>query len=132
MGKKTAAAFRIDQRNTVAESTRPELAFDGIFEKRVDKPNPVQIVDDEGSKWSISPDRTFVGTNVLVQVDGVYHRTRRQERKTKWEDMALNEKGFRVLHIDAELLMAQKWHPYVTQRVEAFLKGLNPTERIAA
>ena len=120
----------IDRNNVYAELTRPEVAFDSLFGHRVTKPLPVQIVDDEGAKWSISPDRTFIGTNVMVQIDGVYHRTRRQERKSAWEDRALNEKGLRVLHIDSELLMVKKYNNHVVAETEAFLKSTLPTKRI--
>lgn len=124
MGKKTSAASVIDRNNTVAEFTRPEIAFDALFGNRVVKPLPIEIIDDERSKWSLSPDRMFIGTNVMVQIDGVYHRTRRQEQKSRWEDEALNEKGFRVLHIDSQLLMAKKYHPYVVDETESFLKNV--------
>lgn len=132
MGKRTAAASVIDANNTLGELTRPEVAFDRLFGNRVIRPGRVEIVDDEGSKWSLSPDRQFVGTVVLVQIDGVYHRTRRQQRKSEWEDRALNEKGFRVLHIDTELLMAKKYHPDVIKAVESFLLSAEPTRRLPA
>lgn len=132
MGKKTAASSVIDKNNTTAEYTRPEIAFDHMFGNRVVKPLPIQIVDDEGSKWTLRPDRQFVGTVVLVQIDGVYHRTRRQQKKSEWEDAALNENGFRVLHIDTELLMTKKYHPYVVDMTERFLKSSEPKRRLVA
>jgi hypothetical protein len=128
--KRTAAAYKIDQNNVVAEYTRPEVAFDQIFGHRVTKPLPIEIVDDERSKWTLSPDRHFLGTNVLVQIDGVYHRTRRQEQKSKWEDEALNERGFRVLHIDSGLLMVKKYEAHIRQGVEAFLQSKEPSKRL--
>ena len=132
MGKRTAAASIIDTNNTVAEFTRPEIAFDKLFGNRVTQPLGIQIVDDEGDRWTLRPDRQFIGTVVLVQIDGVYHRTRRQQKKSEWEDEALNEKGFHVLHIDTELLMTKRYHPYVVDMTEKFLKSVEPSRRLAA
>jgi hypothetical protein len=132
VGKRTAAASVIDKNNIVAEFTRPEIAFDALFGNRVVQPLSIQIVDNEGSRWTLRPDRQFVGTVVLVQIDGVYHRTRRQQKKSEWEDRALNEKGFRVLHIDAELLMVKRYHSDVVKVVESFLLSTQPVKRLPA
>ena len=133
MGAKTAAASVISRNNTVAEYNRPELAFKGLFGVRVDKPSPIVVAEDEdGSTHKLCPDFIFVGTNVLVAIDGPYHRTAYQQRKSKRQDEALNAKGFRVLHIDSELLMVKKYHCYVVAEVEAFLKVGLPSWRLAA
>ena len=131
MGKKTAASFKIDQRNVSGEYTRPEIAFDAMFGNRVTKPLPLHVKD-ERSEWSLSPDRMFIGTNVFVQIDGPYHRTVRQEQKSKWEDGLFNQNGFRVLHIDSGLLLPVQYRQYVRFEVEKFLKGTEPVRRLAA
>ena len=87
---------------------------------------------DERSKWSLSPDRHFLNTNVLVQIDGVCHRTRRQEQKSKWEDELFNQNGFRVLHIDSGLLMVKRYHPHVLKETEAFLRSDEKSRRLPA
>jgi hypothetical protein len=43
----------------------------------------------------------------------------------------LNEKGFRVLHIDAGLLTVKRYHPYVVKETEAFLVSKEPSRRLA-
>lgn len=133
MGKRTAAASVIDRNNVVAEYTRPEIAFDSLFGHRVTKPLPIVVMEDEdGSKHSLCPDRTFIGTNVLVAIDGPYHWTERQQAKIRRQDLALNGKGYRVLHIDTPLLMVKKHHEYVRQMVENFLALQTPSKRLAA
>lgn len=126
---RTAAAYRIQQNNTVPEFTKPERIFDSLFGDRVKQPNPIKI-EDEG--LSLCPDRHFVGTVVLVQIDGAYHDTHRQQKKDEWRDRLLNEKGFRVIHIAAALLMTKKFHGYVIQKTEAFLASDALVEKLAA
>lgn len=129
MPSRTAAAYRIQQNNTVPEFTKPEMVFDSLFGHRVIKPLAIKI-EDEG--LSLSPDRHFVGTVVMVEIDGAYHNTERQRKKAEWRDRLLNERGFRVLHISAELLMTKKYHFYVTQKTEVFLESEKLVERLAA
>ncbi len=133
MGKRTAAASVIDSRNTVAEFTRPEMAFDSIFGHRVTKPLPIVVaMDEDGSEHKLTPDRMFIGTNVLVAIDGPYHFTEYQQRKTRRQDLALNAKGYRIIHVDSPLLMVEKYHDYVGQKVLYFLLLTRPSERVAA
>lgn len=125
--KRTAAAFVIDKNNTAAEFTRPEIIFDSLFGNRVMKPYPVPITDEDGKEWSFKPDRQFIGTSVLVEIlveiQGPYHRTKRQEQKTRWRNSQLLALGYRMLEIDTERLMVKKYHAQTVEQVEAFLKG---------
>jgi len=132
LGKRTAAASVISKNNVVADYTRPEVAFDVLFGNRVTKPLPIDITDDDRGKWTLSPDRQMIGTNVLVQIDGPYHHTTRQEQKSKWEDELFNQNGFRVLHIDSGLLMVKRYHPHVLKETEAFLRSDEKSRRLPA
>jgi hypothetical protein len=131
LGKRTAAASVISKNNVVADYTRPEVAFDVLFGNRVTKPLPLHVKE-ERSEWSLSPDRMFIGTGVFVQIDGPYHRTVRQEAKSKWEDELFNQNGFRVLHIDSGLLMVKRHHPHVLKETEAFLRSDEKSRRLPA
>jgi very-short-patch-repair endonuclease len=126
--KKTRAAYRIKQNNMAAEYTRPEVAFDSIFGNRVTKPFPILLP----SGWSACPDRQFIDTKILIEIDGEYHRTMKQESKGAWRDKQLEAMGYRVLHIDAELLLVKKYHLYLRHKVEEFLKSDKPVDRVAA
>jgi hypothetical protein len=132
MGRKTAAASIIAQNNIAAEYTAPEMVFDRLFKGRVFKPPGITLTDEDGDKWTFSPDRQFIGTNVLVEIQGPYHRTKRQEQKTRWRNSELLAKGYRMLEIDTERLETKRYHAQTVAEVEAFLKGNRLTEHLFA
>jgi hypothetical protein len=125
------AAYKIKQRNTKVENTAPEIEFGKLFAGLVIKPPSINIAI-EGSQlfYSFNPDFQFIGTNLLVEIDGPYHRTKKQESKTRWRDSELFAKGYRVLHIDSELLMRKKYHEGMIDKVMAFKKGDRQVEHL--
>lgn len=130
--RKTRKAYVLYQR-TKYEDTRPEIIFDGIFGNRVFKPLPFQIMDLEARKiYKVKPDRGFGGTNVLVEIDGPYHNTEIQQKKTKWRDNMIASYGHRIIHIDYQLLMDSKYHSYVVKGCEEFLASDKPIDRLVA
>jgi very-short-patch-repair endonuclease len=131
--RKTKAAYRIAQNNTKAEDTAPERAFEELFAGKVIKPPPITITDPESVLiYDFKPDFQFIGTNVLVEIDGPYHRTKIQQRKTEWRDSRLLAMGYRVLHIDTELLDVKEYHIEVAQCTAAFLNGTRLKEHLFA
>lgn len=137
MGRRSGirAAYRIAQNNTKTEDTAPELAFEKLFEGRVIKPPRITIhslepFDESESIYLFKPDFQFIDTNLLVEIDGPYHRTPIQERKTRWRDSQLFAKGYRVLHIDSELLTTKRYNAETVAKVEAFLRGNRQVEHL--
>lgn len=96
--------------NAKSELTEPETIVRGILKElgygfRLQEPIDV-IVKLEGGM--LSDKKTFVidlfipEHKICVEVDGIHHRTARQERKAAWRDAQLIANGYKVLHIDAE------------------------------
>ena len=134
MGRKNGirAAYRIKQNNLAAEYTAPEMAFAELFKGLVLKPPAIHTIAEDGGSWDFRPDFQFIDTNLLVEVQGKYHGTKKQERKTNWRNSQLLALGYRVLEIDAELLTAKKHHLHVLQCTNAFLKGDRAKEHLYA
>ncbi len=130
--RKTRAAYRIAQNNTKATDTAPELAFAELFKGRVIKPPPITLTATTIPAWVFRPDFQFIDTNVLVEIDGIYHRTKIQERKTRWRDSELLARGYRVLHIDAELCMVANYWGDTIRKTESFISGHRLTEHLYA
>ncbi len=75
----------------------------------------------------IRPDRQIPNTNILLEADGYYHfASAKQLNKTKWRDEMLVSKGFRILHIPADVLLAEgvkdskKFWQYVSEEIKKF------------
>ena len=134
MGRKNGirAAYRIKQNNLAGEYTAPELAFADLFKGKVLKPPSVRVIDEEGNPWDFRPDFQFIDTNLLVEIQGRYHRTKKQEQKTRWRNSQLLALGYRVIEIDAELLTTKKHHPHVVRCTLTFLNGNRLTEHLYA
>ena len=132
--RKTRAAYRINQRNISGEYTRPEIIFDSLFKHRVTKPLPIEVFDvSKGIGGALfRPDRQFIGTKVLVHIQGKYHRTEIQRKHTQWQFSLLQSAGYRNLAIDADLLMTKKYHQYVIDCTEKFLTSTKEWEYLYA
>lgn len=72
---------------------------------------------------------------ICVEVDGEYHRTARQERKTAWRDAQLIANGYRVLHIDAAYTetkeLQEQLKPLIQKAIKELIAG-EQTRRIVA
>jgi hypothetical protein len=86
-------------------------------------PGPSITMKEEGEEWTLRPDRQIKDTNIVVQLDGPYHRTKRQQQKHNWRDGAIIANGYRVLHIDTELLTVKRYWPFVKDEIAAFEMG---------
>ncbi len=53
----------------------------------------------------VSMPRAFTNGQLekVVEVDGVYHFTKWQERKTRWRDSLIIKQGYDMIHVDARL-----------------------------
>ena len=137
MRHKTAAAMKIEENNDTAEYNRPERAFERLFHGRVTKPDPIHIVTREDfaesdDEYDFKPDFQFIWTNVLVPIQGPYHRTKRQQSKDRWRNSCLLALNYRVIEIDTELIMTKRYNAEMVAKVEAFLKGNRLSEHLYA
>ena len=83
-------------------------------------------VEDMVGKWRLRPD-ILVVPNTVIEVDGPYHKTPTERRKTKWRDALLVGAGYRVIHIDSELTKNQKLRDYLKTELN---KAIQETEAI--
>lgn len=82
-------------------------------------------------KFTLTAD-IFVPTGLtVIEVDGDYHRTALQERKTRWRDEAINKHGFRVVHVDSRLCLP-RWEEYLTKALRSAIENGQPTTTIFA
>ena len=120
--RKTRAAYRIRQ-NLVLENTAPERFVQKILDElqivyRLGE--TVNIFD--GFAWWISHPDALIESRpckVIIEVDGPYHQTKIQARKTRWRNAALNEKSYRVVHIPSELCCSKFRDYLVSELVKA-------------
>jgi hypothetical protein len=131
----TRASYNI-KKNEKFSDTSPEKALDSICEKlglALIKGEEIQVPG-----FTISPDRKIAGTNVLLEADGIYHDTKIQRRKSSWRDDALVASGYRVLHIESELLVchglsdSDRFWPYVSVEIKKFIDSSEPTKYLRA
>jgi hypothetical protein len=121
---KTRANFRIKQNIKYTDSS-PEMALDSICEALglgLAKGKEIQAPG-----FTLRPDRQIVDTNILLEADGRYHDSRIQNRKNDWRDDLLVKSGYRVLHIESELLVthglgnSRQFWPHVSTAISEFL-----------
>jgi len=131
----TRASFKIKQNEKFTE-TSIEQALDQICAKlglALVKGQQIQIPG-----FTISPDRQVAGTNVLLEADGIYHDTKIQRRKSSWRDDALVQSGYRVLHVESELLVchglgnSEMFHEYVSKEIKKFFDSSEPVKYLRA
>ena len=113
--------------NAKGTDTKPELAWDEFAKQNYIssfKPHSFRVYDEEARVVGYTPDRGILGGPLLVyiEIDGPYHRTPRQVRKTEWRDELITHRGdCRILHIDSELLLKEKYWLKLYQEVQKFL-----------
>lgn len=129
------------QRNDAEKffDTRPELAFDELCSKvGIETHGKLCRSSIYVDGWSIRPDRHIRGTNVVIEIDGPYHDTAIQRRKTEWRDEQMTSYGVRVFHIPSELLIAEgfrdrkRFWPYVLFALTDFLLSTDKVRRMVA
>jgi hypothetical protein len=124
--------------NTKVEDTKPELKWDEFAKENYIssfKPHSFWVYDEEGKGFEFRPDRGILGGSLIVyiEIDGPYHRTPRQVQKTKWRDELITHKAdCRVLHIDSELLLKEKYWLKLYQDLQKFLMLGKMVEHIYA
>lgn len=116
--------------NEKFEDTKPEQFVSGILD-RLGIP-----YGDHISHWidgyTITGDFELMNPpKVLIEVDGDYHRTEKQESKTRWRDGEVNSRGFHIIHIDSRLCVP-KWEKYLSAALQQAIRNGNPVERIYA
>ena len=115
----------IPKKNVKLSDTSIEVALDRICNEAGIKLVKGREVAVPG--FTISPDRQVLGTNILIECDGAYHETRIQIRKASWRDDLLVSAGYRVFHIESELLVthnlgdSDRFHPYVAKALKEFI-----------
>ena len=110
MTHKSATTFWIKATDRVKLShTKPEEDFKRFCDSKGYLVNwgwPMKI-----DEWSLNPDfHMKVGQNeFVIEIDGRYHWTDTQARKSKWRDGLYNKAGKKVIHIDAGLTEEKYW-----------------------
>ena len=121
--------------NAKGTDTKPELAWDEFAKQNYIssfKPHSFWVYDEEAKGFEFTPDRGILGhpggdqrrgpLPAYIEIDGPYHRTPRQVRKTEWRDELITHRGdCRILHIDSELLLKEKDWLKLYQEVQKFL-----------
>ena len=139
---RTRKAYRLSQRIKY-EDTKPEQVVAMMLGEIGYQPlsHPIiRIQDGYEGAWVITPDfrlavssqRTFVVKRVVVEVDGVYHDTPIQRKKTEWRDGLLTQAGYRVIHVDAELTKNKAYQTYLKDRLSEAILSQEKVVRIDA
>lgn len=90
---------------TAGETVVREILGELGYGYRLQEPinlHPLIEGREEPSLFTFTIDLFIPEHKICVEIDGIHHRTARQERKTAWRDAQLNANGFKVLHIDSE------------------------------
>lgn len=95
-------------------------------------PYPAISVNDGINWWTFNPDIQLTGTRTLIEVDGKYHDTPIQERKTEWRDNLLIKADYRIIHVDAELTETQNLRLYLTTKLREAIASSDRIVRIDA
>lgn len=145
---KTRKAYRIKQRAKYSE-TKPELIVFGILDTLRVSHTPHHPIVVEG--FTFDPDTIVEPFGIaleesknagkiiveskrptVIEVDGPYHRTRRQQQKTKWRDSLLNKAGYRIIHIPSELTETQKLRDYLKGELKKAIESESLVVNIVA
>lgn len=121
--KKTRAAYRRSQ-HVKFSFTKPENQFAKIldgwgYKSRYLRERPVTV---PGLEYTFHADFLLQGIPIiLVEIDGVYHFTAIQMRKSAWRDECLTKAGFIPIHVPVDMLLpicAEVLELNVHQRIE--------------
>ena len=102
---------------------------------------PIEVQDNVGKYWTIKPDIQLTKSSTypltyaiktIVEVDGVYHDTPIQRKKTEWRDGLLTKAGFRVIHVDAELTKNKVYQTYLKDKLQEAINSQEKVVRICA
>ena len=100
---------------------------------------PIETQDDVGKYWTIKPDIQLTKSSTypltyaiktIVEVDGVYHDTPIQRKKTEWRDGLLTKAGYRVIHIQAGLTRNKVLQTYLKDALAEAIKSTKPVVTI--
>lgn len=148
MPKKNEVGYWIKRKgNSRVEDTKPERVLQILVEEMNDrycleKGETIEIQDTDGKYWSIRPDFKFFrfggwgltlsykATSILVEVDGIYHDTPIQRKKTEWRDGLLTKAGYRVIHIQAGLTRNKVLQTYLKDALAEAIKSTKPVVTI--
>jgi len=131
---KTRKSYRLSQKMRYTD-TRPEMAVRGMIAGmgfQFIPYHPIKITDNDGKSWNFSPDLWIPSHDTIIEVDGPYHDTARQKRKTAWRDSLLTSIGLRIIHIDAELTKNAELLGYLNTALFKALWGSKKVVNIAA
>lgn len=134
--------------NAKSQLTEPENVVRGQLKElgygyRIQEKITVDVaIPDEIQSYGVGQQSVFTidlfipEHRICVEVDGEYHRTARQERKTAWRDAQLIANGYRVLHIDAAYTETQfgiaLLKPLMMKALDELKAGAVQTRRIVA
>ena len=90
----------------------------------------IDIKDEDGELITLHPDLRY-DFNTIIETDGIYHDTPRQQSKTRWRDALLTRAGYRVIHIGSRLCDAT-WREYLRSELKKALESKEPIVRIEA
>jgi len=118
------------------EDTKPEQVIKGILFSDGFLPPETNVLCNKRitvGNWTINPDfYVFLAPPIIVEVDGVYHDTPTQQKKTKWRDGLLTQAGYRVIHVDAELTKNKAYQTYLKDKLAMAILSPEKVVRIDA
>lgn len=79
---------------------------------------------------SMPSDIGWGSAHKAIEVDGIHHETRIQERKRRWRDSLLTAHGYDVIHIDARLTVEAQ-RPYLRHKLTHALYHGSPVEMLS-
>ena len=140
---RTRKAYRLSQR-VKYEDTKPEQIVYNILHDDLRLAPTKRTLEIDG--YSITPDWLLLLTpeyfiarghdmnspTTLIEVDGIYHDSKLQQRKTRWRDGLLTQAGYRVIHVDAELTKNKAYQTYLKDRLSEAILSQEKVVRIDA
>ena len=113
---KSRAAAKIAQRTQYAFTAPAQLVRKEIialgYGCRIEEPIPNGNMG--GSQWvkanhGFTADLYIPEHRIIIEVDGIYHLTKKQEAKAAWRDGLLIANGYKVVHVDAYYTGNAEW-----------------------
>ena len=96
---------------------------------RTSSPNRNEPVDELASPFfSFAIDLYIKEHRICVEVDGIYHLTKKQEAKAAWRDALLIANGYKVVHVDAYYTRNAEWLSKLRVRLSEVLMKMKRGE----
>ena len=69
----------------------------------------IHEIPDFHSQKTFTVDLYIKEHRICIEVDGIYHLTKKQEAKAAWRDALLIANGYKVVHVDAYYTRNAEW-----------------------